>query len=89
MSEQERANPSTRDEVFSKKGNTANTRTEPKFCKLVVKLDPKGQAEIIDADECCKKILEESPPVRQAFWTRRLSEDVRKKLGLTDKKESQ
>lgn len=88
MSEQK---PSTRDaqEEVSSENAEAAKPAELKFCKLVVKLDDKGQAEVVDTEGPCKSALEKSPPIRQAFWIRRLSKDVKKKLNLTDEKEFQ
>jgi hypothetical protein len=64
-----------------------NETKEYQQCKLQVKLDKKGNVEVLSMDENCLRIFEELPPVRRQFWRRRLPPELRGKTEHAEESE--
>jgi hypothetical protein len=52
-----------------------------------VRLDKKGNVEVLSMDENCLRVLEELPPVRRQFWRRRLTPELRGKTEHAEESE--
>lgn len=95
MTENSDTSDKSKKRVSSKEvsAETANHResenqTKEYQCKLQVKLDEKGNLEVLSMDEKnCPRIFEELPPFRRQFWRRRLTPELRKKTEHAEESE--
>lgn len=60
----------------------------PAGCTLEVRIDERGNVEVIGMGQSCPRILTELPPVRKEFWLRRTKPELRRKIEEQQEKEA-
>ena len=49
-------------------------------CTLDVRIDERGNVEVVGMSQSCPPILTELPPVRKEFWLRRTKPELRRQI---------
>ena len=56
-------------------------------CTLDVRIDERGNVEVVGVGQSCPRILKELPPIRKEFWLRRTKPELRRKIEEQREKE--
>ncbi len=65
-------------------GGVSQMKGEERMCHLILNLDEKGNFSVIDLQGSCKTTLESAPPLKRAYWLRRMSQEAKMKLEQAD-----
>mgnify|MGYP001043963606 CR=1 FL=1 len=65
----------------------SETKSEIARCQLTVIFDEKGNAYITKAQGPCGETFKNLPPIKQSFWLRRMTENLRRQIEEPQTKE--